>query len=845
MLKHNYSRAVLLFIVLINVVLLSMVARATDFSDWLTSPLTIKKQVETRSLPPSYNGNIDCNDEDETSCSVRTNYGAAIYSNSSVRLNGSKKFYQVVSNVDNQPHFFPIPNSDTFITYTSQPAFGVYLYFNYNFLDSISRSENFSQPQFKINKPPDGALADKSSAKLPADLDSVSFSEDGKWMVVSVPNTAVVRVNLQTFEVLPFAQGYDYSVGLDPSIKTAVTNDGRYAVVSSKSFNRFQIYDLSTCAPTPSSFSMPVSCQSRDLLAIMRQKIDGFRFNNYIRFLNESTIDTFATTSENGSTRTDRILLSHDAIGNQIDYLSVGDSYISGEGAFDYQGGTDTETNRCHISLISYTYLIGRDLDFNSFHSIACSGAIINDITNTGMGYIGPANHRKKIDREKIEENNQLDGILNSFSPGYIDQLDFVKKYQPKIITLSIGGNDMGFTEILKACTLPAISGSTCYNSYEDRLELINFINTQVYPKLIDTYNRLKAAGSPDMRIYVVGYPQIAKPYGSCALNVRLNNDEVIFSQLIIDYLDRVIKVASDKTGVFYIDTQNAFFGHRLCEADPGSVAVNGFTAGNDRPGRIGGPIGDESYHPNDFGYQLLENKILIATHNLTAPMPLPDKSSTLPDLDGLEILNIAKFGRAINDAQYDPALSDDVIQEDAPATVTVSGSTHALVQGSTLRAELHSNITSLGSFTVNSPGDVTGTITIPDDVPDGYHTIHFYGENLNGEQVDIYKYVYVTNPRVQTATNVSVNGEVTNSQNSAVELTSASKADIAIKNFDSRNSPIPPNDTALQSTPSASPKVLGEVTGEQKANHFNPGWLLLALPAGFSLIYLIKTKPL
>ena len=69
---------------------------------------------------------------------------------------------------------------------------------------------------------------------MAADYGSISFSENGRWMVVSVPNVAMVRVDLNTFNVLPFAAGFDYSIGLSPSPQTAITNDGRYAVVASK-----------------------------------------------------------------------------------------------------------------------------------------------------------------------------------------------------------------------------------------------------------------------------------------------------------------------------------------------------------------------------------------------------------------------------------------------------------------------------------------------------------------------------------------------------------------------------------------------------------------------------------
>src|SRR6266404_7242459 len=149
---------------------------------------------------------------------------------------------------------------------------------------------------------------------------------------------------------------------------------------------------------------------------------------------------------------------------HQQDYLALGDSYISGEGAFQYLQGTDTANNQCHLSLISYPLLIGQALNYDAYHSVACSGATTDDIVNASNTYSGQLVH--KAPRQSYS-NNEIDSVLSNFQPGYIDQLDFVKQYQPKVVTVSIGGNDIGFSDRLRSCL---VSG-TCYSTYEDRLE--------------------------------------------------------------------------------------------------------------------------------------------------------------------------------------------------------------------------------------------------------------------------------------------------------------------------------------------------------------------------------------
>ena len=208
--------------------------------------------------------------------------------------------------------------------------------------------------------------------------------------------------------------------------------------------------------------------------------------------------------------------------------------------------------------------------------------------------------------------------------------------------------------------------------------------------------------------------------------------------------MNQVTRQAAAKTGIYYADIEDAFSGHRLCEAKPGSVAMNGLTGGNDRPDWLGGPIGVESYHPNAFGYQLLENKVLAATHNLTDPMPALKASAAPPAEAGLAILSAPRSGRPVKVTQYDPGLTDDTVFRGVPVEVTLSGSAHSLPPSTTLQAELHSDTISLGTHKTDAYGNLTAQITLPADIPTGYHSLHFYGTDVAGQSIDIYKIVYV-----------------------------------------------------------------------------------------------------
>ena len=642
--KHFFA-LLSLFLGLFLIVFLGIaITSAESNNSWLTSNLRFEKEIETQSLPTTFGsyGNIDCA-QDYNGCTISTLYGSV--TNGYFLFNGSDDPIQVLSLLEFKPRIVPVPNTNTVISYLTTPPFGLHFYFNHNFSSSVTAANlpGSGKQAFVIGQDPDGVLADRLGALLAADINSMSFSPNGRWMVVSVPNIAVVRVNLQTFEVLPFGDKFNYGIGLTPAAKTAITNDGRYAIVASKDQSRFKLYDLETCAAIPSTISGPVNCQSRDLKAFMLEKLPGFESVAQARFLSKDLLATYATYKVDNELKTARVLISNTDIDSQIDYLALGDSYISGEGAFNYQAGTDTKNNTCHLSLVSYPYLIGQYLDYSSYHSVACSGAIIDDIIDPSIQYSNKGSQAgSKLDPD-------FDGeIYSNFLPGYRAQVEFVSRYRPKVVNLSIGGNDIGFSKIVTKCAA-FWNTDNCYESYEDRVELVRLINSK-FPDMVETFTKVKQQTSADSRIYIIGYPQIAKPGGNCAVNVWLSDQEARFSELIIEYLNTVIKAAADRAGALYVDTQDAFDGYRLCEGTPGSVAVNGLTAGKDAPELLDGKfpkfLGNESYHPNDLGHRLLKIKILAATNNLTDPMPSANPNVPLPPEDDLEILDAPKQNR-------------------------------------------------------------------------------------------------------------------------------------------------------------------------------------------------------
>lgn len=683
-------------------------------------------------------GNVDCqmhkfvtrsatvgfSEKRHEACAVRTLYGL-VDPNGYISLNGTKIAGKLKTSVGTDSLITPIPDSPNAIVLQSTSS-GIKLHLYQNISRRLRVEKNILTREFSYFLPetPSKTLRGPSGNDLFVRPESISFSSNGKWMVVDSQSVAMLRVNLETYQVTPFKAPYVYSLGQAPLPNTTISDDGKYAATTSRAKD-LAIIDVDSCQISPANYLTYSSCSSKDHGPFVNSRIPGGLGASRLRFIDNQLLTFYASYTPTPTTRQlakYRLVPAGDTH-ISADYMALGDSFTSGEGAYDYFPETDTDENMCHLSKSSYPYLIGQQLGLNSYNSVACSGAKIENIN-------------QYVQKENIPSPNNMGDLL----PGYKKQLQYVQKYQPNVITLGIGGNDIGFGKSIIECVGYGVLPSTCYKYYEDRLEVLRLINKQ-FNRLVETFSQLKSGAKDGTKIYALGYPEEAKNNGNCAVNVRLDNEEIEFSNLLIGYLNSVIERSATKAGVRYVDVSQAFSGHRLCETDSQFIAVNGLTVGDNRLGIIA----NEGFHPNKLGHQLYKLKILEQTSNLSQNMPAPDGTVQQPTEDpSLPILQVRSSGRGTNELQPDEDLTADDIYKDKEQTLGLNSTKHSLKPNTEYNAELHSEPTSLGTFTTNSEGNLSGIFTIPANVELGYHTIHVYGPNLNDEQIDIYKTVFI-----------------------------------------------------------------------------------------------------
>jgi lysophospholipase L1-like esterase len=669
-------------------------------------------------------------------CAVDTAYGTTT-SAGYLQMLDTSVAGPVKDHLDRSLALIGVPHSETALSLSSGPTVGSYLKYYHNLPMGMQSSPTTTgEVSYKISRPQDGFLRDGAQNLLAVKYETLGYSANGRWAVVDSPFNAVLRVNLETFEAVPFAPSFDYNNGIDPALQTSITNDGRYAMISSTSYSIFRVYDLSTCGPVPATINSPVVCQSKNLQPFITSQVANYRGTSNIRFIRDYTAKLYISYSEAGVNK--RAAYTLTAAGQEpteiVDYLALGDSFASGEGAYKYEQGTDVTENKCHLSKISYPYLINQDLsEVDAFHSVACSGAKVPNIIG-GSGFDqNKSNPRPDRDNQYVDRptNNQL----GPWIPGYQRQLNFVQENSPGVITLSIGGNDIGFDSIVNKC-VDVLHPSTCYATYEERFQLVDEINMHFYD-LVSTFNELKKNALPDAHIYVIGYPQIAKKDGDCKANVRLNDAEIDFSNKLVIYLNSVIKKAADVVGVYYVDVEQALDGYKLCEPVNGPFAVNGVTAGNDT--KL--VIGNESYHPNALGHRLLEQKILEKTSSFTQPNPAPVTVIRLTAADAADLLDTPASGGPIRKTQYREELTlDNILYPSSDVQLDMFG----LAPNTQYELWLNSEPVLLGSATSDSSGHLVLTGQLPEQNEIGFHTLHLYGKNYTGEDTDIYKTVFV-----------------------------------------------------------------------------------------------------
>lgn len=199
--------------------------------------------------------------------------------------------------------------------------------------------------------------------------------------------------------------------------------------------------------------------------------------------------------------------------------------------------------------------------------------------------------------------------------------------------------------------------------------------------------------------------------------------------------------------------------------------------------------IGDESFHPNYLGQQLMSKAILSATSNMTLGMPTTNTNNTPQDPQATSItdptlaalLNVPSNGLA--QSYPTPLPKQDLTpilykSSNWSSSVNSTPST-PLAPNTSYNVTINSTPTSLGTFTSDASGNLAISVTVPSTLAPGIHTIHITGRNFGGDSVDLFETVFVA------ASDTDYNGDGISNNQDPCPSTTASGVDINLDGID------------------------------------------------------------
>jgi hypothetical protein len=319
--------------------------------------------------------------------------------------------------------------------------------------------------------------------------------------------------------------------------------------------------------------------------------------------------------------------------------VSLGDSYISGEGG-RWQGnsidpladrdGTDrafsgtgydvsrvylppSDTDGCHRSDVAE--IRSAPLPVDARINIACSGAVTRNIFRASSGGQGQ--------NGELPEADQLATIA--------------RQVKVKLVVLSIGGNDLGFSSIVSAC-LQAYEtfGPPCQSSQQAAIDAKFPTAMANVGKAVDEVRAaMKSAGYPpsSYRFVLQSYPSAIARGSEIRVpeidhNARTNidgcplydSDATWGRDAVVPHISNGLKAVAASRGVQFLDLRNLLQSHEMCSvstqlADPthppsattGDWARFLNLSAVETQGQL-----QETFHPNAYAQQALGNCLAL-----------------------------------------------------------------------------------------------------------------------------------------------------------------------------------------------------------------------------------------
>ncbi len=341
-----------------------------------------------------------------------------------------------------------------------------------------------------------------------------------------------------------------------------------------------------------------------------------------------------------------------DECARQAATVAMGDSYISGEAgrwagnANTSRAGTVFGTDRAATDCVSESSC---EHDLNRVYGLTSYAEGGNRCDRSDTAPILTASYPKVASWRHFNlacsgatTNEISQPFTEKDEPAQTEQLKAVASaYRVKEIVVSIGGNDLGFEDIVRSCArrflLPDwIPVSYCKNAWGDMSAELDTVGSKVTQSLKDIQNTMHQAGYDpgDYRLVVQNYPQPLPPgdayrypetyerysQGGCPF---YDTDTDWARDTLVTGMSRELSQAAKTVGAAFLDVRGALARHELCHED--TLHASSFNTAADPldsqsaewvrwisylyfPNAFWSSQGDqqESIHPNAFGQRAL-----------------------------------------------------------------------------------------------------------------------------------------------------------------------------------------------------------------------------------------------
>ncbi|MET8654053.1 SGNH/GDSL hydrolase family protein [Nocardia aurea] len=251
-------------------------------------------------------------------------------------------------------------------------------------------------------------------------------------------------------------------------------------------------------------------------------------------------------------------------------YVALGDSYAAASGVPNQTAGLCTRSDQ------NYPSVVAAALRPTTVRDVTCGAAVIKDLTEP----------QKSLITGSAINAPQLDALSADTT----------------LVTLTIGGNDLGFVDIVTRCAAVFANdpkGAPCAAAFGSEL---TERTARIAPRIGETL-RAVAQRSPKAKVLLVGYPAtLPEEDTGCGTDQLIAVGDIAFVRSTMREFAVMLAAQAAANGATYVDTYPTTIGHDICKP-PADRWVEGLI-----PFQPAVPV-----HPNAHGERAMAGAVLAA----------------------------------------------------------------------------------------------------------------------------------------------------------------------------------------------------------------------------------------